>query len=89
MTKPVDINQAHEELLIELFGSVPEDVAVLEVKRTDYTEAMKKVQDRHGLKQGHPDFLAWVFTCVGRSPMIIEDNSKGAGHNESTDTNEA
>jgi hypothetical protein len=89
MEKKIDINVVYEEFLRELFGSVPEDVSSQEVKRSEYTKAMKAVQERHGLKQGHPDFVGWVFTLVGRSPMIIEDNEKGAGEDEPTSTTES
>jgi hypothetical protein len=90
----VDINQAHEELLTELFGTtdittfdiIESKMKVKSVHRSAYTKAMEKVQKKYGLRQGHPDFLAWVFTCVGRSPMIIEDGEdrrvEGAGENE-------
>ena len=73
--------QLHEELIYRLFGSNPES---LQVSRSRYTEELKKIQDENGLKQGHPDFLEWVFTCVGRSPIIIDDEEKGAGHSEPT-----
>lgn len=77
----VDINQAHEELMTELFGKFyREKQEPLMVERTTYTRAMETVQKKYGLRQGHPDFLAWVFTCVGRSPMIIED--EGDENNE-------
>lgn len=72
----VDINQAHEELMIELFGSVPEENALNIVTRSEYTRAMQKIQDKYGLKQGHPDFLGWVFTCVGHSPLIVENTGE-------------
>lgn len=79
MTK-VDILSAHRELIIELFGREPDELSSESVTRTTYTEAMKKIQRRYGLEQGHPDFLEWVFTCVGRSPRIVEDEEpKGAG----------
>ena len=83
------VTQAYEEFLIELFGSVPEDVSTCQVTRSKYTETMKRVQEKYELEQGKPDFLEWIFTCVGRSPIIIEDTentNEGAGYNESTST---
>jgi hypothetical protein len=77
----VDINQAYHDFMVLLFGEVPKDVAQEQVTRARYTELMKQVQDDYGLRQGHPDFPAWVFTLVGRSPMIIEDE-EGAGEHE-------
>lgn len=71
----VDITQAHNELMEELFG-ISRDKRFdpyKPIKRSVYTKAMKKVQDKHGLKQGHPDFMGWIFTCIGNSPIIIED----------------
>lgn len=71
------IEQAYKELMNELFGSeVYEEgtkVSDLRVKRSVYTVAMHKVQEKYGLKQGHPDFAGWVFTLISRSPNIIED----------------
>lgn len=79
------INKAFEEFMIELFGSVPEDIASQKVNRSEYMEKMKKVQEKYGLKQGHPDFVGWLFTLIGRSPIIIEDDKEGASKNESTE----
>lgn len=92
----VDISKAHGELMEELFGSgvkidrIHDEMTITVedggyilpyVTRSKYTEAMHKIQDKHGLKQGHPQFLEWVFTCVGHSPIIVEDE-EGAGENE-------
>jgi hypothetical protein len=77
----VDINKAHDELIEKLF-CVPANtigsVVGLKISRSFYTKCMEAVQDKYGLKQGHPQFLEWVLTCVGRSPIIIEDE-EGAG----------
>lgn len=71
----VDINQMYDELLHELFGDIigAVDVSTLMVRRSKYTEAMHKIQEKYGVKQGHKDFLPWILTCVGRSPKIVED----------------
>jgi len=74
----VDLNAAHEELLSELF----EERRAGKVTRSSYTKAMHKVQDKYGLKQGHPQFLEWVFTCVGHSPIIVEDEGAEANGTE-------
>ena len=95
MEKKVDVKQAHGELLVELFGrptidDPKVDLQQLEVEHTKYVDAMHKVQDKYGLKQGHPDFLEWIFTCVGPSPIIVADTAvtevRGADDNESTTT---
>ena len=64
------IPAASEAFLIELFGSVPDDVQEKTVSREDYTKALHKVQDDFGLKQGHPEFISWVFALLGNSPQI-------------------
>lgn len=79
----IDMNEVYKEFSDELTKlSIPHN-GFMGVKRLDYTKAMEKVQKKYGLRQGHPQFLEWVFTCVGRSPMIIEDE-EGAGSDEST-----
>lgn len=82
-----DLGKVHDELLHEIFGKIEGDIDVSTVcvRRGVYTKAMKKVQDKYGLRQGHPDFLEWVFTCVGRSPIIIEDK-EGAEDNGTEST---
>lgn len=78
----VDLQKVQDELKaeisIELFGTSEGIIIINEVKRSTYTRAMEKVQNKYGLRQGHPQFLEWVFTCVGQSPIIIEDE-EGAG----------
>lgn len=79
MFEQVDIGGVYEEFMVELFDLPKSEweanfPANREVARSRYTEVMKKVQDEHGLKQGHPQFMEWIFTCVGRSPIIVDDN---------------
>lgn len=88
------INEAYEAFIYELFGSTKKELddkgltpSSMTVTRKQYTEAMHKIQDQYGLKQGHPNFMEWVFTLVGNSPTIIEDNEEGAGNDEPTSTN--
>ena len=70
----MEITGAYEEFLTKLFGRVPEDVSKEQVTRSRYTEVMKQVQEKHGLKQGHPLYMTWIFTLVGNSPIIVDDN---------------
>lgn len=67
------IQKAYDEFMIELFGEVPKDVSLMTVSRSGYTKAMQDVQTKYSIKQGDPDFIEWLFTLIGRSPMIIED----------------
>lgn len=81
----VNISEAHEELMYRLFGSdiTEVDPTTLSVSRKKYDKKLKEVQKEYGLKQGHPQFMEWVFTCVGRSPIIVEDeDAEGAGTHE-------
>lgn len=72
----VDLNEAHNELMSELFEERREG----RVTRSAYTKALIKVQDKYGLKQGHPDFLGWIMTCIGNSPELVEDEEGGGYH---------
>lgn len=87
------LNEAYEAFMYELFGSTSKELTdkgvapdELSVTKKSYTEAMHKVQDAYGLKQGHPLFMEWVFTLVGNSPIIVENDEEGAEHDESTTT---
>jgi hypothetical protein len=66
------ITEAFNDFMQRLFGEVPADPRRLSVDRTRYTETMLEVQKEYGLQQGDPDFLEWVLTLVGRSPVITE-----------------
>jgi hypothetical protein len=79
--KQVDLGKVYDEFAQEFI----QYMTLEGISRTDYTKAMHKVQDKYGLKQGHPQFLEWVFTCVGRSPVIIEDKEGDGAHD--TDAN--
>ena len=79
MYEQVDISGVYEEFMVELFNLPKTDweanfPANREVTRSRYTKIMKQIQKDYGLKQGHPQFIEWIFTCVGRSPIIIEDD---------------
>jgi hypothetical protein len=66
------IGRAYSELMTKLFGSVPINPHVCSVERDVYETAMKEVQEQYGLTQGDPDFLEWVLTAVGRSPVLTD-----------------
>lgn len=73
MGKPLNLAEIHQELLHELFGDTIPEGEAFTANRTDYSNAMKKVQDKHGLKQGHPQFASWLMTMLMQSPTITED----------------
>lgn len=75
--------KAYNDFMTRLFGHVPKEPGKLEVPRERYTEIMHEVQKEYGLTQGHPDFLEFMLTMVGRSPKIIE----GAGEDGTDATN--
>lgn len=79
----ISINDVYEEFLTELFSTLEGAINPyeLQVSRSRYKDAMNKIQDKYGLRQGHPQFIEWIFTCVGRSPVIVDDK-KGAEENE-------
>lgn len=79
--------RAYNDFITRLIGHVPSNPQDWEVPREYYTRTMAAVQQEYGLTQGHPEFLHFMLTMVGRSPKIIEgagnnateDNSRGAG----------
>ena len=78
------VDRAYNEFMTRLFGYVPENPRTLTVDRETYTKVMQEIQEKYGLEQGHPDFLEWTLTLVGRSPRLTKE--KGAGTNDSTST---
>lgn len=74
-TKHVDnrVDLAYNEFMTRLFGSVPTVPQDEQVDRDKYTEEMVAVQERYGLHQGDPDFLEWMLTLVGRSPVLTSE----------------
>ena len=79
MFEQVDIGGVYDEFMVALYDLPKSEIdkkepSELEVTRSHYTKVMKQIQKDYGLKQGHPQFMEWIFTCVGRSPIIIEDD---------------
>jgi hypothetical protein len=72
------VTKAYNDFMTRLFGEVPKEPREHEVTREQYTQTMQDVQKFYGITQGHPGFLEFMLTMVGRSPKIIE----GAGNDE-------
>jgi hypothetical protein len=83
------IKKAHDELMLKLYGTTIEDPRMGSVYRDDYTKAMLEVQEKYGLEQGDPDFLEWMLTLVGRSPMLIDRPSEGGNADATSFTSPA
>ncbi len=71
------INLAYREFLVLLFGAVPRRPSELWVSREAYSEAMNAIEDKYRLDIGDSNFLEWRLTLLGRSPMIINGETKG------------
>jgi hypothetical protein len=80
------IGRAYIELMTKLFGSVPANPHERSVERDTYDTAMKDVQEQYGLEQGDPDFLEWVLTVVGRSPVLTQRGEIVYGTGDETNT---
>ncbi|MDQ0086736.1 hypothetical protein J2T12_000130 [Paenibacillus anaericanus] len=70
------ISLAYREFLVLLFGAVPQQPSDLWVSREAYIEAMNTIEDKYGLDIGDSNFLEWRLTLLGRSPMIINAETK-------------
>jgi hypothetical protein len=79
------VTTAFNELMVELFGEIPKDVAKETVDAKVYKDAMQKIADKYKLEMGHPNYFEWIFTLVGRSPQITH---KGEDENGSVSTND-
>lgn len=79
------VTQAHEELMIELFGHVPTKKP--SVDRSTYTKAMHRIQEKYSLGRGEPGHLEWVLTLIGQSPKIVDDK-EGSEDDGRAETNE-
>lgn len=64
---------AYSALMDRLFTELPEDVKVKHVTRSHYTKALRDTEEQFGIGQGDADYLEWVLTLIGRSPIIVED----------------
>lgn len=81
------ITKAYNEFMTRLFGEVPQDPGTLTVEKEHYTTEMMRVQKRYGLEHGDPDFLEWMLTLVGRSPMLtVKGEIVYDGHHEAAGT---
>jgi hypothetical protein len=67
------VTKAYNEFMVRLFGTIPSHPNELFVDKEVYTKEMHTVQERYGLTQGTPDFLEWVLTLVGRSPVLTSE----------------
>lgn len=74
--KRVNTARLHEEFLHKLFGDVIPVGDAYQADREAYTRAMHEIQEKYGLKQGHPDFPAWLMTLLIHSPAIIGDSEE-------------
>lgn len=77
MTEPTPyesdiVTEAFNDFMMELFGELPKDVSEKTIDRDRYTEAMKAIQEKYGLTQGHPQYLEFMLTLVGRSPQFTK-----------------
>lgn len=73
------VTTAYNELIKDLFGDSTVDVSTRMVTRKDYKTSMLKIQEKHGLEEGHPKFLEWTLTLAGRSPRFIDRTSDQKG----------
>ncbi|RAV17801.1 hypothetical protein [Paenibacillus contaminans] len=70
------ISLAYREFLVLLFGSVARQPSDLWVSRDAYVEAMHAIEEKYRLEAGDEQFLEWRLTLLGRSPRIIDDQTK-------------
>jgi hypothetical protein len=63
--------KAHDEILLRLFGSVPDDPSDCEVTREAYEDAMEAVGIEYGYSAGNPDLILFVLEQLSRSPRFI------------------
>lgn len=82
------LTEAHNEMMMELFGEVPKEPGTLQVDRDKYKESLHRVQNKYGLRQGDPDFLEWVLTALGRSPMLTSEGEIVYGERDDATTAE-
>lgn len=76
------VTKAYNDFMTRAFGMEvdlihPGDYSIHE---DEYKEHMAAIQEIYGLSQGHPQYLEFMLTMVGRSPKII----KGAGTDDGT-----
>ena len=69
---------AYGDLMHALFGEIPIDIRLRNVSREHYTKALRQVEVEYDIKQGDEDYLEWVLTLLGRSPIINEDERTDA-----------
>ncbi|OAB75584.1 hypothetical protein [Paenibacillus crassostreae] len=70
------IRLAYREFLVLLFGVLPEQASNLWVSREAYVKAMDVIEEKYRLAIGDSNFLEWRLTLLGRSPMIINEETR-------------
>lgn len=69
------LEKIHTEFMDNLSGSLLANDAgeAKSVLRSVYVRELDKIQEKYGLREGHPDFMLWILLLLGRSPCIIDD----------------
>jgi len=67
------VYEAHDSLLIKLFGYIPGEPGNYTVSRSAYTKAMHEVQKETGLVEGDPDMILFVLEQLSRSPRFLDE----------------
>lgn len=73
------VTQAYNDFMTKLFGTVPANASEYTVSEEVYRGCMQQVMAKHGLHQGHPKYLEFILTMVGRSPQIDRGAEEGNG----------